>query len=314
MVTTCRIEILRAAAALIHQSADDTFELSALLQEMRRLDTPYAESTIRTHVTAVMCVGVPVNHAVHYDDLERVGPGRYRLIQTADVPLHDPSANMTDPQNSLHSTNAAPEPPPTKGEPSVHVAGGSALDTILPKMAVHRPVFHSEADFQLEFGWHLRVADPASVVRLETRPTRNAHLDVLVSRPDLGRSTAIELKYLTAHFSETVDSELFELPHQGAQDIRGYDVIKDIVRVESFVADGVAIDGLVIVLSNDRSYWSRPNHHRPTGAAEFRIHDGTRLRSVRRGDHKPARARGEAAKSHSRYAAATRRLGETTPI
>lgn len=211
-MTTCRAEILRAAAALIRRGGDDTFEFSTLLQEMRHLDTPYAESTIRTHVTAVMCVGAPVNHAVHYDDLERVGPGRYRLIQTADVPAHDPSANPADPQNAPHGSNDAPEPSPTRPEPSVHVAGGSALDTILREMAIHRPVFHSEADFQLEFGWHLRVADPASVVRLETRPTRNAHLDVLVSRPDLGRSTAVELKYLTARFSETVDSELFELP------------------------------------------------------------------------------------------------------
>lgn len=43
--------------------------------------------------------------------------------------------------------------------------------------------------------------------------------------------------------------ESFDLLRQGAQDIRAYDCIKDISRVESFVYDRPGADGAVVVLT-----------------------------------------------------------------
>ena len=43
---------------------------------------------------------------------------------------------------------------------------------------------------------------------------------------------------------------------QGAQDIRAHDVVKDIVRVEKFVAAMAGSNGAVVCVGNDPSYWN----------------------------------------------------------
>jgi hypothetical protein len=96
---------------------------------------------------------------------------------------------------------------------------------------------------------------------------------MLISRPDLGRHLVLELKYLTASWTGNVDSERFELLNQGAQDIRAYDVVKDVQRVEQFVGGQPGWSGVVLVLTNDPGYWSRPNHGRITNADAFRIYE-----------------------------------------
>jgi hypothetical protein len=55
--------------------------LRTAVDEMRRRGTGYAETTIRTMVTAHMCRNAPDNNAVTYDDLERVDRGLYRLVR-----------------------------------------------------------------------------------------------------------------------------------------------------------------------------------------------------------------------------------------
>ena len=147
------------------------------------------------------------------------------------------------------------------------------IGTWLETLRRSRPVFHSEADFQHALAWAIHVSDPSVRVRLETRPAPGMRLDLLVWRPDLGRYLAVELKYLTAAWAGEVDGEHFGLLSQGAQDIRAYDVVKDVQRVERFVDRQPGWSGLVLVLSNDPGYWSRPEHGRATNADAFRIYE-----------------------------------------
>lgn len=49
---------------------------------MRHTDA-YAETTVRTQITSIMCANAPVNHMNHSNDLERVDRGRYRLVTRA---------------------------------------------------------------------------------------------------------------------------------------------------------------------------------------------------------------------------------------
>jgi hypothetical protein len=147
------------------------------------------------------------------------------------------------------------------------------IGTWLGTLCQSRPVFHSEADFQQALAWAIHTADPSARVRLETRPTLGMRLDVLIWRPDLNRYLALELKYLTAAWSGDVNGEQFGLVSQGAQDIRAYDVLKDVQRVEQFVDGHPGWSGMVLVLSNDPSYWSRPRHRRATNANAFRIYE-----------------------------------------
>jgi hypothetical protein len=161
------------------------------------------------------------------------------------------------------------------------IAGSVDLDDVLTWLAGTRPVFHSEADFQLAFAWLVQQHDPQLRVRLETRPAPGVHLDLEFARPDLDRGTAIELKYLTRLWTGFVDGELFDLKNHGAQDIRAYDVVKDIVRVEKFVAGRPNWGGAVIALTNDPSYWQPGASLKITNAAAFRLGQDTVLSGVR---------------------------------
>ncbi|MBN1174981.1 MAG: hypothetical protein JXA67_22675 [Micromonosporaceae bacterium] len=151
------------------------------------------------------------------------------------------------------------------------------LITALQALASSRPVFHSEADLQHALAWQLQLHDRQTQVRLETRPRRGIHLDLLV-RHD-GQRTAVELKYLIARLHTSLDGEVFDLPHQAAQDISRYDVVNDIMRVETLVADGYADDGYVLVLSNDAGYW-RPGTRTNLIDAAFRLHEGRTLDGI----------------------------------
>lgn len=164
---------------------------------------------------------------------------------------------------------------------AVLIAGAVDLDEVLVQLAATRPVFHSEADSQLAFAWLVQQYDAKMRVRLETRPAPGVHLDLDFARPDLDRATAIELKYLTRLWTGTVGGERFELKNQGAQDIRAYDIVKDIVRVEKFVASQPGCDGAVITLTNDASYWKPGAGLKTTNAAAFRLGHGTILSGVR---------------------------------
>jgi hypothetical protein len=154
---------------------------------------------------------------------------------------------------------------------------GLDLDRLLERLAVARPIFHSEADFQHALAWQIQVDNPAARIRLETRPKRGVHLDVFVHLAS--ERVAIELKYLAARFEGVVAGEVFDLPNQGAQDISRHDVVKDLVRVERLLAEGLADSGWVIALSNDSSYW-RPGTKSDPIDAMFRVHEGRSFSGV----------------------------------
>jgi hypothetical protein len=164
----------------------------------------------------------------------------------------------------------------------VLLAGRVPLNDVLAGLAAVRPVFHSEADFQQAFAWQTRLHDPSLRVRLETRPSPGVRLDLLLSSDDGTAETAVELKYIVRLWQGEHAGERFELKNQGAQDIRAYDVVKDIVRVERFVADRPGSNGAVLCLANDSSYWRPPGLGRETNAHAFRIHEGTVLEGLRR--------------------------------
>lgn len=159
------------------------------------------------------------------------------------------------------------------------------LPSIVRALSRRRPVFHSEADLQQELAWQVHMTHPEMQVRLEVRvpePSRPGHrerVDLLL-RGAQG-SVVVEVKYLTDALNVVHDGEVFDLPRQGAQDVSAYDVVKDIFRVEHFVRTEFAVAGVVLVISNDASYWTDPGHGRVTGAAAFRLYEGTTLAGER---------------------------------
>ena len=186
----------------------------------------------------------------------------------------------------------------------LRVADELVVGDVLAKLSEKRQVFHSEADLQFAFAWTAKVLYPGVEVRLETHPEANVRLDLQLSWPSLDRHLAIELKYMTRRWTGEVDGEPFDLKGHGAQDIRGYDVVKDIERVERFVEERPGWGGYVIVLSNDPSYWRPRVHARQTNADAFRLCEGSSLSGQRawgprtgvgtsRGREEPIALRGE---------------------
>jgi hypothetical protein len=78
---TARVEILDAMRSLSRRHGRRDFSPAEIIGEARLMGSEHPDSTLRTHVVSAMCINAPPNHAVRYDDLERIAPGRYALVR-----------------------------------------------------------------------------------------------------------------------------------------------------------------------------------------------------------------------------------------
>jgi len=134
---------------------------------------------------------------------------------------------------------------------------------------------------QHAFAWEAHKLDPSLGVRLETHPEPNVRLDLLIRHSQLRRQAAVELKYLTALWVGEVAGEPGALKNHGAQDIRAYDIVKDMARLERFVTGKPGWNGVLLAITNDPMYWRRVTHGRTTNADAFRVYEGTTLTGTR---------------------------------
>jgi len=148
---------------------------------------------------------------------------------------------------------------------------------IMSTLSKHRPVFHSEADFQHAFAWQLHHHFPDAAIRLE-RPLRSGlgvlHVDIVADI--VGRLSVLELKYKTRALSVQSSSEEFVLQDHGAQPLGRYDFLKDVARLESVAVALPGTEAWAIILTNDSSYWSPPRGLEDTSAA-FSLGEGRRV-------------------------------------
>ena len=78
---TCREEILTCVEELAQRTGEDDFTVQEIVDCMRKKDTRYKESTIKTHITSRLCANAPDHHGATYNDLERIDRGTYRLLK-----------------------------------------------------------------------------------------------------------------------------------------------------------------------------------------------------------------------------------------
>lgn len=145
---------------------------------------------------------------------------------------------------------------------------------IMAYLAAKRPIFHSEADFQFALAWEIQQRNSAlKKVRLEhpfedDSDAPRKYLDIFVGDLRL----AIELKYMTKKLKINCNGEDFSLRDQSAHNIRRYDFVKDIQRLETTVRKGQADAGLAIALTNHKGYWEESQNQ--TKDAAFRLDNG----------------------------------------
>ena len=126
---------------------------------------------------------------------------------------------------------------------------------IIDRLKVKRPIFVSEADFQLELAWVIKEEYSNAKVRLEYCPQfdMNIHIDILVIIDN--KWIPIELKYKTKGCSKIVDNELFNLKNHSAKDINSYLYLKDIERIEKIKEKEISFEkGYTIFITMIMSY------------------------------------------------------------
>lgn len=151
------------------------------------------------------------------------------------------------------------------------------IHNLMADLALHRPIFHSEADFQHALAWQIHKAIPNCEIRLEMpyrRPQGNWYLDIWLSTSRI----AIELKHRTKPLELKYKAEHFLLSDRNFPPGR-YDFFKDIQRLERMVADRKIKSGFGVLLTNGLSYWDPPKGEswRKTTDAAFRLHEDQKI-------------------------------------
>ena len=148
------------------------------------------------------------------------------------------------------------------------------LDATLMELAVQRPVFQNEADFQFSFAWQIKMKFPNWNIRFEKNLTdeedEKRKMDLWIE----GENTyAIELKYPTQELFHEVNNEIFKLRNQSAVDYSRYAFLKDIQRMEEVVGNNTDVKGYAILITNDMSIELPPTKD-DVADFQFRIHEG----------------------------------------
>jgi len=153
------------------------------------------------------------------------------------------------------------------------------LINLVSDFSNYRKIFHSESDFQLEFGMYL--LKNHYKVRLEKGFKQIGIYSKIELDIELNGCIAIELKYKTAFLKERVGDELFELKKHGAPNLGRFDAINDARRVKSLVnSKNTNIKkGYTIFLTNETDYWS--NNAQKTMSKDFNL---TENRSFKKGE------------------------------
>ena len=130
------------------------------------------------------------------------------------------------------------------------------MHAVMERLAVRRPIFHSEADFQFALAWEIKEMH-ACEVRLEY-PIESSdgrrYLDICL--PTEG--VAIELKYPVYNLRHELNDEAFDL-RESSKDNARYDYIKDIQRLERLASRGERFArGFAVLLTNAPLLWMEP--------------------------------------------------------
>jgi len=154
------------------------------------------------------------------------------------------------------------------------------IHSVLKTLALRRPVFHSEADFQHELAlelsnhdYQLRLEVPKSV--LINRTQVKVEIDIIATKN--GQRTALELKYVKSATKIRVDEEIFDLKNTWGTNLSRFDCLSDARRIDSIILAGHANNGYAIFLTNTSEAWENDTSTGSNLAKNFSIHKGRRL-------------------------------------
>ncbi len=149
------------------------------------------------------------------------------------------------------------------------------IEKCIKSLSDKRPIFHSEADFQVALAWEIQKGYPKANIRLEY-PVDKMNIDIVVFCGE--KMIPIELKWLRTDFeccikgADGENGEKFKLALSGADAEVRYDCLKDIERIENIseICDDF-VEGYTIWLTNSEKYWESPKNIEKT-CKNFTVH------------------------------------------
>jgi len=139
------------------------------------------------------------------------------------------------------------------------------IKELIGKLSAKGIIFDSEDDFKFSLAWLIKEKyGERAEVRLEKRMSYNngpkgnkvnERLDIFIKlqNGNSSKSIGIELKYYTSALE--CKGKGVNLTSQGAENLRSYDALRDIERLERFKNEGKIDEGFAIWLTNDKRYW-----------------------------------------------------------
>ncbi len=165
---------------------------------------------------------------------------------------------------------------------------GIKIDNVLMNLKEIKKmeIFYSEGDFRFCLGCEIKcmysdidIIAEKPIKRINNGKKVTEHIDMFLHSKE--SKIGIELKYIKDEFSGKVRGNYYELSPSSAYDVRCYDILKDIQRLESYL-EGENVDeridiGYSIVLTNAKALWEAKKNGKESNYDEFRVFDGRKL-------------------------------------
>ena len=151
------------------------------------------------------------------------------------------------------------------------------IHALMQELSQSRPIFHSEADFQLALFRLINKKRSDRQIRMEepflSGRKRKRRVDIWLPKEKI----AVELKYFTMKFCLNHKDEPFALKQHAAADLARYNFLEDVQRLERIVRgeEQSAQAGFAVLLTNAPTLWDctytrkqKPNDE------NFHLYDG----------------------------------------
>ena len=155
---------------------------------------------------------------------------------------------------------------------------------LMQELSQSRPIFHSEADFQLALFRLINEKRSDRQIRMEepllSGGKRKKRVDIWLPKEKI----AIELKYFTMKCEWDSGVEPFALKEHAAADLARKGFLQDVERLEGIVNTGEhsATAGLAILLTNAPTLWdeSYTDKRRISNDAKYHLDEGKLIRGT----------------------------------
>ena len=99
----------------------------------------------------------------------------------------------------------------------------------------------------------------------------NIHIDLIAYIGN--KKIAFEFKYITCYFEDIVNGMHIKLRNHSAIDVRRYDCLSDISRLEKLKLDNDIDEGYLYLVTNMKGFWSEKGNNKDTVDADFRFNN-----------------------------------------